>query len=156
MTLHRVIARARAWAPALLPLLLLLAPLAPARADLYVIESTAPSIKPGSRIADSDRLVLHPVVRDDDRARSEPPELLWAIQSEGDDGVIDGDRRNRERIALRVRHANADLSGVEFDAADFELVCRRRVMAQQVGDAPAPGAERGDDGDDKEERRQRP
>ena len=84
----------------------------------------------------------NPVVRDDDRARAEPPERRRAVERERDDGVVDRHRGDRQVVALRVAHEDADLAGPELDAADVELVRRGRALADEVDD---PVAERDDE-----------
>ena len=93
-------------------------------------------LDPGrARDPDADRVVFDPVVRDDDRARAQPAELGRAVEREGDDRVVDGDRGDRQVVALRVRDPDADLARLELDAADVEL--RRRAAGSCRSDRRA-------------------
>jgi hypothetical protein len=55
------------------------------------------------------------------------------------DRVVDGDGRDRQLVALRVRDPDPDLARAELDAPDIELVERRRRPSEQVGALSAPG-----------------
>ena len=68
---------------------------------------------------------------DDDRARAQAAERRGHRRREN--GTIASStvtERDRQVVALRVRDADADLAGLELDAADVELVARRRVAAR--------------------------
>ena len=74
----------------------------------------------------------------DDRARAEPAELARPVERERHDRVVDGDRGDRELVRLRVRDPDPDLARRELDAADVELVGRRRVAARPGRRASEP------------------
>ena len=100
--------------------------------------------------------MLDPVVLDDDLARAEPPECLRPVDLERQDRVIHRDCSDRQVVALRIGDPDPDLAGVELDAADVELVDRRRVLAEQTGDGrPARREERHDAGQ-QDQRHERP
>ncbi len=90
-----------------------------------------------ARDADGERLVRDPVVRHDDRARPQPPERRRAVERERDDGVVDRHRGDRQVVALRVSHEDADLTGPKLDAAHVERVGRRRAAPEEIDDAVA-------------------
>ena len=74
------------------------------------------------------------------------------VERERHDRVVDGDGRDRQVVALRVPHLDADLAVAELDAADVELVGRRRRAAEQVDD---PVALRDDERDRQREQHDR-
>ena len=90
-----------------------------------------------ARHADGDRVVRDPVVGDDDRARAEPIQRRGPVERERHDRVVDGDRRDRQLVALRISHQDPDLARAELDPADVELVRRWRRAAEQVDDPVA-------------------
>ena len=63
-----------------------------------------------ARDADRDRVVLDPVVGHDDRARAQPLQRRRPVERERDDRVVDGDRRDRQLLGLRVAHPDPDLA----------------------------------------------
>ena len=109
-----------------------------------------------ARHADAERLAVDPVEGDDDRRRAEPPDRPVAVERVRDDRVVDGDRRDRDVLALRVRDLDLDLAGPELDAADVELVARRRVLPDEVEQRVAGGDEDRDRADERDDRQQRP
>ena len=84
-----------------------------------------------ARDADGDRLVLDPVVRDDDRRRAQPLERRRPVDRVRHDRVGDRHRADGDGVALRVRHPDLDPARLERHAADVELVGGRRVRARR-------------------------
>ena len=109
-----------------------------------------------ARHADRHRVVLDPAVRDHDRARAQPAERLRAVDLEGNDRVVDGDRGDRQVVLLRVRDADLDLARLELDPADVEQVGLRRVRADQADERRAGCDEGPDDGREQHHRDERP
>ena len=72
--------------------------------------------------------------RDDDRARAEALQSCGAVEGKRNDRVIDGHRGDRQLRHLRVPNLDPDLARSELDAPDVELICGRRVPADQVDD----------------------
>ena len=109
-----------------------------------------------ARHSDGDGVVRDPGVRDDDRARAEPLERRRPVERERHDRVVDGDGRDRQVVPLRVSHLDADLALAELDAADVELVGRRRRAAEQVDDAVALRDDERDGDREQHDRHERP
>src|SRR5215210_1030788 len=97
-----------------------------------------------ARDADRDRLIRHPVVLHDDLARAQATQGVISVDVEWHDRVVDGHRRDRELVALRVGHPDSDLARVELDPPDVELIDRRRALAEEAGHRAAGGREQRD------------
>jgi hypothetical protein len=96
------------------------------------------------------------VERDDDRARAQPGKRLGAVGLEWNDRIVNRDARDRQFLSLRVRDPDLDLSGLEFDAPDVELVPRRRRTADEIEQRSARGREQRDNAGQKEHRHKCP
>ena len=79
-----------------------------------------------------------------------------AVERKGKIGVVDGDRCDRELLALRVRDPNPDLAGSELDPADVELVGGGGAPADEIEQRRARRGEQRDDADEQEDRHERP
>src|SRR5262245_47294813 len=92
----------------------------------------------------------------DDRARAQARERCRPVEVKRCDRVVDRDTRDREPLPLWVRDANRDLTGLELDPPDVELVARRRLATNEVDERGARRGEHGDGADEQQNRKQRP
>ena len=109
-----------------------------------------------ARDADRDRLVLDPVVLDDDRRGAQVAKRTVTVDRERDDRVVDGHQADRQILTLGVRDADLDLARLELHAPDVELVGGRRVAPEQVEERVARRREERDGADEDEQRHERP
>ena len=84
------------------------------------------------------------------------PIVCWPVERVRDDEVVDRDRCDRQIVLLRVADMNSDLARLELDPRDIEPVGRRRVLTQEVDNRPARRGEHRHDGDQEQDRNERP
>jgi hypothetical protein len=78
-------------------------------------------------------IAVNPLERDDQRGRAEAREPRRPVGlAEGDDRIVDGHRRDRQLLPLRVRDADPDLTRLELDPTYVELIRRWRGATDKI------------------------